>query len=854
MTRRLAIAALLAALPAAGVLAWQTRAAWPPPVVADTDGAPVLSAEESQKTIVLPPGYRAELVAKEPLVQDPIAIDFDANGRMWVLEMPAFAMDVTMRDSRDPICRAVVLEDTDDNGVMDKRTVFADGLILPRAIKAVDGGVLIGEPPNLWLMKDTNGDLKVDDKQLVSNTFGRLEANIEHNANSLVWGLDNWIYTSEHDWHLRFRNGKFEVVPTLNRGQWGGSMDDAGRIYRNVNSAPLFVDFVAARYFLRNPNGLRTRGLYEPVISIEDAVVWPVRPTRGANRGYRDQFFRQDNSSVMLLSAGSPVVYRGDRLPKDLAGNVFVTDSVTNLVHRLVMVDDGTGRMTAKNGYEKGEIFAATDERLRPVNLASGPDGTLYVVDMYRGVVQDVTYQTEYLQEYIKHHKLELPVGLGRIWRITHATTKRDRKPALSKESGAGLVNALSHPNGWWRDTAQQLLVQRRDLTMAPALKTLAANSADFRTRLHALWTLDGLDAIEVAQVERALRDPSPDVRAAGVRLAERWLGEPGHPLAAVVTKLIDDRNWIVRRQVAASLGELPKDARLGPLVTVLQRYGSDAITVDAGISGLNGQELAALEQMTSKVVDDAVSMLAGAVGRTRDEPAIQKLFEMAADANRPAGQRLAVLTGLETGLQGGGGRGGGRGAGGGRGRGAGGGGFALSREPAALTALSTAAPAELAEPARRVAALVTWPGKPVAAPSAPRLTAEETKRFAAGQEIYKNTCAACHQPDGLGKEKIAPPLVNSRFVTGNSAIAVRILLAGKEGPTGLMPPLATLTDEQIASVLTYIRREWGHTASAVVVDDVLETRQLTASRKRPWTEEELSRMLGGRGGGPPSR
>ena len=122
MTRRFAIAAALAALPAAGVVAWQARPAWPPPVVADPDGAPVLTAEESQKTIVLPPGYRAELVAKEPLVQDPIAIDFDASGRMWVLEMPAFAMDITMRDSRDPICRAVVLEDTDDNGVMDKRT------------------------------------------------------------------------------------------------------------------------------------------------------------------------------------------------------------------------------------------------------------------------------------------------------------------------------------------------------------------------------------------------------------------------------------------------------------------------------------------------------------------------------------------------------------------------------------------------------------------------------------------------------------------------------------------------------------------------------------------------------------
>ena len=134
---------------------------------------------------------------------------------------------------------------------------------------------------------------------------------------------------------------------------------------------------------------------YEPVISIEDAEVWPIRPTRGVNRGYRDQFFREDDTSRILQSAGSPLVYRGDRLPKDMQGNVFVTDSTTNLVHRMVIVDDGTGRMTAKNAYDKGEIFASTDERMRPVSLTAGPDGTLYIVDMYRGVVQDVQDQTE---------------------------------------------------------------------------------------------------------------------------------------------------------------------------------------------------------------------------------------------------------------------------------------------------------------------------------------------------------------------------------------------------------------------------------------------------------------------------
>ena len=306
---RLAIVGL-----AAVVLAWPawpsaagatlTREPWPPAVVQEDQGAPELSAEDSLKTIVVPPGYRVELVAKEPLVEDPILIDFDADGRMWVVEMPAFAMGEEMRDSREGICRVVVLEDLDDDGTMDRRTVFADKLVLPRAIKTLATGVLVGEPPHLWWMRDTNGDLKMDEKELVSDTFGRLEGNPEHNANSLIWGLDNWVYTSEHDWHLRFRGGGFEVMPTLNRGQWGGSIDDAGRVYRNVNSSPLFVDFTPARYFMRNPNVVQTRGLYESLISLQEAEVWPVRPTRGVNRGYRDQFFRPDGSSRILQSVG----------------------------------------------------------------------------------------------------------------------------------------------------------------------------------------------------------------------------------------------------------------------------------------------------------------------------------------------------------------------------------------------------------------------------------------------------------------------------------------------------------------------------------------------------------------------
>ena len=247
-----------------------------------------LSPEEEMQTFSLPPGYRVELVASEPMIESPILMDFDADGRLWVLEMLTFLPDTSGRDSREPLNRVSVLEDTNADGKMDKKTVFADKLAMPRALKVLEHGVLIGEPPNLWLMKDTDGDLKADTKDAVVTTYGNPNGGIEHNANSLFWAMDNVMYSSEHVWDLRWRNGKFESLPALSRGQWLISQDDAGRIYRNVNDSPLFVDYTPSRYFLRNPNGARTRGLYELLIEQTDATVYPVRDNRGVNRGYRD--------------------------------------------------------------------------------------------------------------------------------------------------------------------------------------------------------------------------------------------------------------------------------------------------------------------------------------------------------------------------------------------------------------------------------------------------------------------------------------------------------------------------------------------------------------------------------------
>jgi mono/diheme cytochrome c family protein/glucose/arabinose dehydrogenase len=840
---------LLCVASLSAVHALQNRPTWPPVVRKTPAKAPALSAEEEMNTFALPPGYRVQLVAKEPLVIDPIAIDFDADGRLWVLEMPGFMSEAGAMNSRAPINNVVVLEDVNGDGLMDKRTVFADKLVLPRALKVLEHGVLVGEPPNLWLMKDTDGDFKADSRELVNGTYGRADASIEHNANSLFWALDNVMYTSEHDWHLRLKDGRFDILPTLSRGQWGASQDDAGRIYRNVNDAPLFVDLVPARYYTRNPNLVRTRGLYDPLISREASTIWPIRPTRGVNRGYRDQFFRPDDTSITIQGVGTPVIYRGDRLPKELYGDAFITDSTTNLVHRYKIVDDGTGRLHAVDGYTKGEILASSDERFRPVNMLGGPDGTLYVVDMYRGVVQEAVYWTDFLRDYVRERDLERPVHLGRIWRIVHDTTKRDRPPELSRASASVLVQTLSHPNGWWRDTAQRLLVERRERSVAPQLTELAAQSSDWRARLHALWTLDGVDEIGTQQVSRALGDKSPEVRASALRLSERWLGDPNHPLAIAILRLMDDPSWTVRRQLAATIGELPRAVALESAIAMLTRYGSDPVTVDAAVSGLRGSEEEVLDRIVQthggETESDTVAMLAGAVARSGGVAAIQHVIGRAADAASPVSLRMALLHGLDAGLPS---AGTGRGGRSGRGVQTATRVVSLPAEPADLTRMAAAGD-EIAVIATRVVARLNWPGKPAPVVTAAPLTAEQQRRFDAGSEIYKSLCAGCHQADGKGLEKVAPGLVDSRFVIGADAgTATRILLAGKEGAVGLMPPLGSaLTDDQIAAVLTYIRREWGHTASPVEPDDVAEVRGLTKTRNRPWSDAELT---GGRGRG----
>jgi glucose/arabinose dehydrogenase len=576
---------------------------WPPGVQKVSADSPALAAEDALKTFYMPPGYHVELVASEPLIQEPVALDWDLEGRLWAVEMPGFMADIRGSNEHDPIGRVVVLEDTNSDGRMDKRTVFADGLVLARSLKVLDRGILVAEPPNVWLMRDTNGDLRVDTKERITDQYGRFEGDPQNNANGFYWGLDNRMYTAgQSNIQLRLKDGVFEVQQTLSRGEWGVSQDDGGRTYRNTNESALHVDLVQTSYYARNPNLPRTRGSYERLAddNPELNTVWPVRPNPGTNRAYQVGIDREDGSLARFTSVCAPLVYRGDRLPADVYGNVFVAEPAANLVSRLILSDDGT-MIRARKAYDRGEFLASTDERFRPVFLTNAPDGTLYIADMYRGIIEHRISVTEYLRDQISSRKLDRPTSYGRIYRVVHDSTRRDTANPFARASSGQLVDALAHPNGWRRDTAQRLLVERGARSEVPNLTKLATAAADWRTRLHALWILDGLDAIQPATVMAALQDGNRDVRVSAIRLAERWLGENGHPIQAALLKRLDDSDWAVHQQLAASIGALPAGARESAALEVLDRYANDPVVMDAAMSGLRGSESIVLERLLAR-------------------------------------------------------------------------------------------------------------------------------------------------------------------------------------------------------------------------------------------------------------
>lgn len=855
-SRAFGAAALLAALTAAAPGAFgqagdrPNEVQTPVPSHIVTPPAPALTPEEALKTFTVAPGFRIELVAAEPLVRDPVVIQFAPDGKLWVVEMVGYMPNVDGIGEDKPVGTIATLEDTNGDGRMDKRTVFADQLVMPRAISFVDGGVLVAAPLKLWYMRDTNGDGVADQKTEISDNYGNTSGP-EHNANGLMWAMDNWIYSANHTVRLRYEgNGKFASDETITRGQWGITQDDVGRLYYNSNSDPLRVDFIPGAYLKRNPE-FRTAGT-AAFLAPNTLPIWPGRVTPGINRGYT--MLQPDGKYHQVTSAGGPVIYRGDLFPAEFRGNAFFTEPTGHLVKRMLL-EERDGGLSGRNAYEGTEFLVSTDERFRPVNLANGPDGALYIADMYRGIIQHRVYVTTFLRNQIIERGLEQPINLGRIYRIVPTDTEKRAPRILAGSTPAQLVAALGEDNGWTRDTAQRLLVEKRDTTIAPALRSFAASAANPLGRLHALWTLEGLGALDRETIVKALSDADPRVLAAAVRLSEPLLKAGDETISKRVLTLASSLQPAIRLQVALSLGESSSPEAVAALWAYARNTGNQPYLLDAVVNSFSGRE----DQLVAAAIAEAANpgptaaaavALATTAGlRYDDFKRSETILGTALAAANPTWVKAAALEGVEALSPPAGGRGGRGPRGTGAGRGGRGGqpqGVMLPAEPTAIVALASSANDPLAARASTALERLRWPGKPgMVTETVVALTSEQQRLFDLGREHYNTLCAACHLPTGQGQTGVAAPLVGSRWVVGDDRVLARLVLEGKTRDNLIMPPMRAIFDDQtLAGVLTYIRRSWGNNEAPVSPQVVGEARAASADSQQPLTEAELERLL----------
>ncbi len=813
----------------------------------EPEASPPLTPDEALESFVLAdPELQVELVAAEPLVQDPVAITFDEQGRLWVVEMLGFMQDIDGTGEEDPVGRVNILYDDDGDGRMDRSQLFLDSLVLPRAIAVVKGGALVAENIPLWFAEDTDGDGTADRRTLIDAEYGG-SGMPEHSANGLWRGMDNWYYNAKSSYRYRNIDGEWVRDSTEFRGQWGIAHDNAGRLFYNYNWSQLHADLVPPGALGRNPNHTATSGI-DHGLTLE-RTIYPIRSNTAVNRGYVPGTLDEQGRLLEFASACGPLVYRGTALPEAYAGDAFVCEPTANLIKQNNIFEDGFV-LRAQGEYDDREFLASTDERFRPISLASGPDGALYVVDMYKGIIQHGPYMTPYLREETLKRGLEAPIHMGRIWRITSRDAASSPKTDLSALTTGKLVELLGDPNGWTRDMAQRLLVERGDTGVVPALESLIRTGNPLGA-LHALWTLEGLDVEADSLYQETLTHPYPRVARAALRLLARDAGGDPEIRAAIASHIRDNFEGappLLQLQMVLS-GNLLEDELLFDIgKQFLHRYGALPVARDALMSSLGGREarlLAALwddpDWITYRQDKEIFTeLLAAAIVRSGERRDVDELFRRMDGATDPAGAWLksAVAGGM---LQG----------------------ASANEEPTELAA----APRILQDPERageELAPLIaslgehfSWPGKPapVVDETAPDYELDAAQ-MALGRTQYLNLCANCHGTQGKGMQRFAPPLRQSEWVLGEDYKLALILLNGMEGPVAVngrtydipdilpsMPSFSTLQNPDLAAIATYIRNSWGNQAPPISGGRVTGIRFRTQGKVQPWKATELDSL-----------
>ncbi len=528
-------------------------------------------------------GFDLKVIASEPLLDAPVAMDFDAKGRMWVADMPGFMQNLDGGGQDKPSGSIKILQDLDDDGVMDHTKIFLDSLVMPRALALVYGGLLYVEPPNLWFVK-INGDAP-GQRTLVDSLYAP-EGNPEYQPNGLVLNIDNWIYSAKSNFRYQLKNGKWLKEPTPNRGQWGISQDNFGRLYYNHNSEQLLGDYVLPNRLVRNKYLVPKYGINR--LLTHDQRVYPLHPT-AVNRGYAKGVLDKDSLLINVSAACGPLVYRGGAFPAGYDQNAFVCVPEANLIKRNILTFHGDST-SAEQAWQGKEFLASTDEGFRPVKLANGPDGALYVADMHRGVLQHYAFLSPYLKKKSKKEQLDTLTGYGRILKIEKSGSKDSKMPDLNDLSGPDLVKLLSDKNGYIRDHAQHYLIFRNEKSAVPELEQLAENTSNPIAQMHALYTLKGLDSLSFVLVKNVAQKSDAEVTSHAITLMEDFVSKENAPLVkAVFLKLIAKKDVEIDLYLATTLGIWAAEApeTFAPLIyTLFERYKENAIITEALVSG----------------------------------------------------------------------------------------------------------------------------------------------------------------------------------------------------------------------------------------------------------------------------
>ena len=593
------------------------------------------------ETYKLPSEFELQLAAADPLIEAPVTIDFDNKGRIWVVEMKGYMPNLDGNGEDAHNGRISILEDADNDGLFDHATTFLDSLVLPRAIAHAYGGLLYAVPPNLWFVEINND--KPGKKVLVDSMYSD-GGNVESQPNGLMMGIDNWLYNANSNFRYRLKNGKWLKEPTVFRGQWGITKDNYGRLFYNSNEIQISGDYVLPNTLIRNP-------YMKPVAATDRMLttnqhVYPLHPTT-VNRGGEKGILDKDSLLVNVTAACGPLVYRGDQFPSDYQLNAFICEPEGNLVKRNILTF-GALKITAKQAWDDREFIASTDEGFRPVDILDAPDGAMYVVDMHRGIMQHRAYATPYYRNGISQKKLDTLQSAGRILRVKAKNKQLDKIPDLTQLNASQLIDLLKSPNGWIRDHAQQLLIEMKQPSIVPQLDSIVLNDKDPVTPVHALYVLEGLDALSFDLLQKTAASPNSMLSAHALLLLERYnSNDHVQQMETLANSLINKNDTVTNLYLAATLGpwaETSKKTFLPLLVRLSAIYPSDLVYQEAVVSSLKGMEEDFQALLLQQPHNSADTVLTSVLAQTILNKKEKKVNSIFVDVSVPVDKRTAGL------------------------------------------------------------------------------------------------------------------------------------------------------------------------------------------------------------------